>query len=134
MMAMMIPVDMYATINTLLVVVLCIKNTLHTKSGYCSTVRRALFSRSKIEKLDKNDDDVKQEEDDDNIQEDQVMLPKEEEMELDWIRFGRAVDRISRFVLPVAFIAGTFSLYNETSNHCIPGLEICYNDKIKGMK
>jgi len=92
------------------------------------------FFITKIEKLDKNDDDIKQEEDDDDIQEGQLMLPKEVDTELDWIRFGRAVDRISRFVLPVAFIVGTFTLYNETSNHCIPGLDKCYNDKIEGMK
>ena len=89
---------------------------------------------TKIEKLDKNDDDIKQEDDDDNIKEDQLMLPKEEDQVLDWIRFGRAVDRISRFVLPIAFIAGTFSLYAETSNHCIPGLDVCYNEKIDAMK
>jgi hypothetical protein len=97
-------------------------------------VNNPMMFITKIEKLDKNDDDIKQEDDDNNIKEDHLMLPKEEDTVLDWIRFGRAIDRISRFILPIVFIVGTFSLYNETSNHCIPGLNYCYNEKVEGMK
>lgn len=66
-----------------------------------------------VEKDDKTNDNIDKTNDNndngENSNEDQPMLPKEEQVELDWIRFGRAIDRVSRFVIPIAFFAGTYT-------------------------
>ena len=53
-------------------------------------------------------------------------LNHEPNHELDWIKFGRAIDRIARFILPLAFLIGLTTLYNETQNYCTAGLKACY--------
>jgi hypothetical protein len=57
---------------------------------------------------------------------DKEAVPDETSTELDWVKFGRAIDRITRFILPIAFFIGSFNLYHSTSNRCTPGLKACY--------